>query len=79
MNVLRIPTLLLALIFSAYAHCDNADWLSDFASDTKSRAQHRNLPGYIFAYIEKGKPAQVVAFGNTEKRGQKIDTDTSEE
>lgn len=76
MNVLRILTLLPALIFSGYAYCDNADWLSDFASDTKSRAQQRNLPGYIFAYIEKGKPAQVVAFGNTENRGQKIDTDT---
>ena len=76
MNVLRILTLLFAFFYSGYVYCDNTDWLIDFASKTQHRAEQRNLPGYIFAFVEKGKTTKVITFGNTEMRGEKIDEDT---
>ena len=38
-------------------------WLTKFAQDIQLKAQKKNLPGYTFAYIEKGKPASVVVYG----------------
>jgi beta-lactamase class C len=51
-------------------------WLTKFAEDIQLKAQKKNLPGYIFAYIEKGKPASIVVYGKESKSGAPIDADT---
>ncbi|MFT5839281.1 MAG: beta-lactamase class C [Flavobacteriales bacterium] len=51
-------------------------WLKKFAKDIQRKAQKKNLPGYIFAYIEKGKPATVFVYGKESKSGKPIATDT---
>jgi beta-lactamase class C len=51
-------------------------WLTKFAEDIQLKAQKKNLPGYTFAYIEKGKPASVVVYGKESKSGQPIAIDT---
>lgn len=66
------------LFLSMYSdQCIAADkWLSKFAEDIQVKAQKKNLPGYTFAYIEKGKPASVVVYGKESKSGNAIDVDT---
>jgi beta-lactamase class C len=51
-------------------------WLTKFAQDIQQKAQKKNLPGYTFAYIEKGKPASVVVYGKESKSGKPIAIDT---
>lgn len=51
-------------------------WLTEFAQDIQRKAQQKNLPGYTFAYIEKGKPASVVVYGKESKSGEPIAIDT---
>lgn len=51
-------------------------WLTEFAKDIQSKALNKNLPGYTFAYIEKGKPASVVVYGKESKSGKPIALDT---
>jgi beta-lactamase class C len=51
-------------------------WLTKFAEDIQLKAQEKNLPGYTFAYIEKGKPASVVVYGKESKTGKPIALDT---
>jgi beta-lactamase class C len=51
-------------------------WLTDFANDIQVKAKKQNLPGYTFAYIEKGKPASVVLYGKESKSGNPIAVDT---
>ena len=51
-------------------------WLTKFAQDIQLKAQKKNLPGYTFAYIEKGKPASVVVYGKESKSGNPIAVDT---
>ena len=51
-------------------------WLTKFAEDIQLKAQKKNLPGYTFAYIEKGKPASVVVYGKESQSGAPIDIDT---
>ncbi|MGS2719163.1 serine hydrolase domain-containing protein [Paraglaciecola aestuariivivens] len=51
-------------------------WLQEFAKDVQQKAQRKNLPGYAFAYIQKGKPAQVVVYGKDSAKGAPIDLDT---
>ena len=51
-------------------------WLTKFAEDIQLKAQKKNLPGYTFAYIEKGKPASVVVYGKESKSGEPIAIDT---
>jgi beta-lactamase class C len=51
-------------------------WLTKFAEDIQLKAQKKNLPGYTFAYIEKGKPASVVVYGKESKSGQPITINT---
>jgi beta-lactamase class C len=66
------------LVLSLYsAQSIAADkWLTKFAHDIQLKAQKKNLPGYTFAYIEKGKPASVVVYGKESKAGSAIDLDT---
>ena len=51
-------------------------WLTKFAQDIQRKAQKKNLPGYTFAFIEKGKPASVVVYGKESKSGNPIAIDT---
>lgn len=51
-------------------------WLTKFAQDIQLKAQKKNLPGYTFAYIEKGKPASVITYGKESKSGDPIAIDT---
>jgi len=51
-------------------------WLTKFAEDIQLKAQKKNLPGYTFAYIEKGKPASVVVYGKESQSGDPIDIET---
>jgi beta-lactamase class C len=51
-------------------------WLTEFAKEVQYKAQKKNLPGYTFAYIEKGKPAKVVVYGKESQSGAPIDVDT---
>ncbi|MFT6988723.1 MAG: beta-lactamase class C [Paraglaciecola sp.] len=51
-------------------------WLTKFAKDIQLKAQKKNLPGYTFAYIEKGKPATVFVYGKESKSGHPIAIDT---
>ncbi len=66
------------LFLSVYSeHSIAADkWLTKFANDIQLKAQKKNLPGYTFAYIEKGKPASVVVYGKESKSGNPIAIDT---
>ncbi|MDU0353789.1 serine hydrolase domain-containing protein [Paraglaciecola aquimarina] len=51
-------------------------WFKEFAQKTQKKAQSKNLPGYTFAFVEKGKPASVVVYGKDKKIGTPIDQDT---
>ena len=51
-------------------------WLQEFAENTQQQAVNKNLPGYVFAYIEKGKVAKVFLYGKETKNGASINTDT---
>ena len=66
------------LLLSIYSECSIAadKWLTKFAEDIQQKAQTKNLPGYTFAYIEKGKPASVVVYGKESKSGNPIAVDT---
>ncbi|MBL4630099.1 MAG: serine hydrolase, partial [Paraglaciecola sp.] len=68
----------LILFFSVYSeHSIAADkWLTEFSQDIQRKAQKKNLPGYTFAYIEKGKPATVITYGKESKSGNTITIDT---
>ena len=51
-------------------------WLNKFANDIRAKAKKKNLPGYTFAYIQKGKPASVITYGKESKSGAPIAIDT---
>ena len=51
------------------------DWLNDYAEYVQAKAQKQNVPGYLFAFVEKGKPAKVVSYGKTKRLGNAIDQD----
>lgn len=70
-----IGTLLLVFVCSGRSIAAD-QWLTKFAEDIQKKAQKKNLPGYTFAYIEKGKPASVVVYGKESKSGQPIALDT---
>ena len=53
------------------------DWLKDYAEYVQAKAQKQNVPGYLFAFVEKGKPAKVMGYGKTKRLGQAIDQDTA--
>jgi beta-lactamase class C len=64
------------LIMFPYSVTAADKWLEDFAKDIQRKAQKKNVPGYTFAYIEKGKPATVMVYGKESKAGKDIDIDT---
>ena len=65
------------LLFAALpVIADDSAWLKEHAESIKQEARTHNIPGYIFIFVEKGKPAQIFEFGKTEKRGSAIDDNT---
>ena len=70
---------IVCILFSSL-YCEQSiaadKWLTKFAQDIKLKAQKKNLPGYIFAFIEKGKPASVIMYGKESKSGSPIAMDT---
>jgi beta-lactamase class C len=72
------PLIGVLLLFGLYSVQSIAadKWLTKFAKDIQVKAQKKNLPGYTFAYIEKGKPASVVVYGKESKSGEPIAIDT---
>jgi beta-lactamase class C len=52
------------------------DWLKDYAKYVQGKAQKQNVPGYLFAFVEKGKPAKVVTYGKTKRAGNAIEQDS---
>jgi beta-lactamase class C len=68
------PLLFLSLFSQQSVAADK--WLTKFSQDIQRKAQKKNLPGYTFAYIEKGKPATVVVYGKESKSGKPIAIDT---
>ncbi|WP_299076054.1 serine hydrolase [uncultured Paraglaciecola sp.] len=70
-----IWALLFLSLFSQ--HLNAADkWLDSFSKDVQRKARKKNLPGYTFAYIEKGKAASVFTYGKESKSGNPIEIDT---
>ncbi|MCF2947525.1 beta-lactamase family protein [Paraglaciecola aquimarina] len=51
-------------------------WFKEFSHDIQVKAERKNIPGYTFALIEKGKPATVVVYGKESKSGAPIALDT---
>lgn len=51
-------------------------WLKRFSNDIQEKAYLKKLPGYVFAYIEKGKPAQIFLYGKESSMGDDISVDT---
>jgi len=70
--------LLLCLVLGlpSWAVCAE-DWLKDYAEYVQAKAQKQNVPGYLFAFVEKGKPAKVMTYGKTKRSGKAIDQDTA--
>lgn len=69
--------LLLALFcFSASLHAASDAWLGEHSRQIKIDAKKHNVPGYIFIYVEKGKPAQIFRYGKTAVNGSSIDDNT---
>lgn len=51
-------------------------WTDDFANKVRAEAKKRNIPGFVFVVVERGKPATYYTYGKTEKRGEAITSDT---
>ena len=70
--------LLISLVFSNLV-CSQAmgeEWLDDFASRVKAKTAKQRVPGYLFAFIEEGKPAKMVVSGKTANNGTAISPQT---
>jgi beta-lactamase class C len=72
----RICALIILLGFYCSHSFAAEDWLKAFARDVERKANKKNLPGYAFAFVEKGKPASIVLYGKESKSGSAIDVET---
>ncbi|MBJ2139053.1 beta-lactamase family protein [Paraglaciecola chathamensis] len=70
--------LLISLIFSnlIYSSASGEEWLDDFAKRVKTKTAKQRVPGYLFAFIEEGKPAKMVVSGKTANKGSAITPQT---
>lgn len=55
---------------------DTPEWLEHFSRDIQNQASDKRLPGYVFAYIEKDKPARIFLYGKESRRGADITVDS---
>jgi beta-lactamase class C len=51
-------------------------WLDNYSQQIQQQASAKNIPGYVFAYIEKGQPAKVFVYGKESRNGANISLDT---
>jgi beta-lactamase class C len=78
MNLTTRPFILilcLALLLPISAKAQMT-WVNDFANSVRQEAADRNIPGFVFVVVEKGKPTKFYTFGKTENRGQAITANT---
>lgn len=70
--------LLISLIFSnlIFSSASGEEWLDDFAKRVKTKTAKQRVPGYLFAFIEEGKPAKMVVSGKTANNGSAITPQT---
>nr|WP_241664467.1 serine hydrolase domain-containing protein [Ningiella ruwaisensis] len=54
----------------------DTSWTHDFANEVRQEAKKRNIPGFVFVVVEKGKPAKFYTYGKTESRGEAITNET---
>jgi beta-lactamase class C len=67
----------LVLVFIPWLNAmADMSWANDFANDVRQEAKKRNIPGFIFVVVERGKPAKFYTFGKTERRGEAISPET---
>lgn len=77
-KVLYCSLLILLNIAAAVGQEDTQipTWLDAQSQQVQQLASAKNIPGYIFAYIEKGKPAKVFVYGKESRNGANISVDT---
>lgn len=70
--------LLISLVFSnlVWSQAMGEEWLDDFASRVKAKTAKQRVPGYLFAFVEEGKPAKMVVSGKTANNGTAISPQT---
>uniref|UniRef100_UPI0010A0B9C6 serine hydrolase domain-containing protein n=1 Tax=Ningiella ruwaisensis TaxID=2364274 RepID=UPI0010A0B9C6 len=78
---LRTKRLRVALFLVSYSICcslalADTSWTHDFANEVRQEAKKRNIPGFVFVVVEKGKPAKFYTYGKTESRGEAITNET---
>lgn len=66
---------IVAGLCSLGAHADNS-WLDQFAGRIQADARKHNVPGYVFVFVEKGRPPQIYTYGKTDRQGGYIDENT---
>jgi beta-lactamase class C len=67
----------LVLVFIPWLNAmADMSWVNNFANDVSQEAKKRNIPGFIFVVVQKGKPAKFYTFGKTERRGEAISPET---
>ncbi len=75
-----LASLLMQLTTSTFAIAQdselNLSWTNDFANEVRAEAKKRNIPGFVFVIVERGKPPIFYTFGKTEKRGEDITANT---
>lgn len=80
-NLLSALSIILMLMgkpaYSANLEADaDTQWIRKFAKTVAFEAQKNNIPGVAIVVIKKGHPTYFSFYGETEKRGNKIDQNT---
>jgi beta-lactamase class C len=74
---MRSAILILICLLSVVSNSVRAQvWLEEYADYVQRKAAKQNVPGYMFAYVEKGKPAKLFLYGNNKKSEPEIEKDT---
>ena len=77
MNWLSTPLLILGfLLFIAPKELAAKEWINEFAKHVQVKAKKQNVPGYLFAFVEKGGPATVIHYGKTKRSGPSIQAES---
>ncbi|MGO4891169.1 serine hydrolase domain-containing protein [Flavobacterium sp. W21_SRS_FM6] len=72
-------SVLVVISTSVVRAADNIElpaWLEAHSQQIQQQAIDKNIPGYVFAYIEKGQVAKVFVYGKESKHGDAITADT---
>ncbi|MFT4937745.1 MAG: beta-lactamase class C [Paraglaciecola sp.] len=74
---MRSSKLIICCLFAALSNGVWAqNWLEEYAYYVQQKAAKQNIPGYMFAFVEKGKPAKLFLYGNNKKTDSAIEQDT---